>query len=79
VAWRKSDLPQRTPRARPAGNGRDPEAVSSVKSSPTVRRIPWARIVFVLAAAMLAAWAVGFFAGLIVRFFVPHPAWLNRV
>jgi hypothetical protein len=42
---------------------------------PSVRRIPWAKIVAVLAAAMLAAWAVGFLAGLIVRFFVPDPVW----
>ena len=52
---------------------------AAVNPSPTVRRIPWARILVVLAVAMLAAWAVGFLAGLIVRFFVPHPAWLSRV
>ena len=45
-----------------------------MKNTPDTRatlpRIPWNRILFALGAAVAAAWAVGFVAGLIVRFAV---------
>lgn len=39
-----------------------------MKPPTRIQRIPWRRIGLVLAAAALIAWAVGFVAGLIVRF-----------
>jgi hypothetical protein len=35
---------------------------------PPVERVPWGRIAIVLTVAALAAWVLGFVAGLIVRF-----------
>lgn len=34
---------------------------------PTIRRIPWKRIVVVLSAAIAAAWLTGYAVGLLVR------------
>ncbi len=39
-----------------------------VKPPTPIRRIPWKTIGLVLAGAAIVAWAVGFLAGLIVRF-----------
>lgn len=39
-----------------------------VKGHPPPRQIPWRTIGVVLAGAAIVAWAVGFVAGLIVRF-----------
>ena len=38
----------------------------NTRSAP---RIPWGRVLLVLAGALAGAWMVGFLAGLIVRFF----------
>ncbi|HXW04179.1 MAG TPA: hypothetical protein VD833_03025 [Vicinamibacterales bacterium] len=40
---------------------------------PVLRRLPWGRILGVLAAAAGVAWVVGYLAGLIVRFFWSMP------
>ena len=34
---------------------------------PPVRRLPWNRIILLLAIAAIAAWIVGFLAGTVVR------------
>jgi hypothetical protein len=34
---------------------------------PSLRRIPWDRILLVVGGAVALAWAVGFLAGLVVR------------
>lgn len=47
----------------------------AVNPHSSIRSIPWARIVTFLAAAMVTAWAVGFLAGLVVRFVVPALLW----
>jgi hypothetical protein len=41
-----------------------------LRTRVSLPRLPWDRIVFLLAAAGVAAWFVGFGAGLIVRFVV---------
>ena len=41
---------------------------SSMKSDPSVQRIPWRKIGLVLGGAAIVAWAVGFLVGLLVRF-----------
>jgi hypothetical protein len=43
-----------------------------VKPPTPIRRIPWQTIGLVLAGAAIVAWAVGFVAGLVVRFGFSH-------
>jgi hypothetical protein len=51
-------------------NSRVP-AISSMDLDAILARLPWRRIFMTIAIVLMAAWFIGFGAGLIVRFAVP--------